>query len=243
MTGMLIWLIEWSLVGFLLGVLVFSIGGLLLAPFVSIETANKIAHYYSKIAQKIIGRSGLMEHGSKFELLSGTHESGKNADRFKVGDDIIHVTNQSGLRSTLYKQPFGLIPPPDDDRAEYVSPELAELGEKEAEREEKGTIENDGNYVEEVTLPPKRPLVQIRDYAARMIPGTRKMWDLYETEEIYKFSQSLFSDTKVMDLMVFIIAYSVASLLTWIFLTNGGGTIPETTINVPGMGMLLPVIP
>lgn len=244
MVNFVMWVITWGIVGWLVGILGFFVGGILVAPFVSPEKVNSIASWYDKIAIKISGLSGIMDRGSKFDILSGTHKSGLNADEYKLDDKIIHVTNETGLRSTMHTEPFGLIAPPEDDRSTYVSPELAEFGEFEARREENGTLTDEtGQYIDEITLPEVRPLVQLQDFAARLVPGTRSMQDLDETIDLYQQSQSLFGQSKVEDLLVFLGGYVVGSILIWIIMTNAGGTIPDTSIGVPSLGILLPVIP
>lgn len=244
MVNLTFWIVTWAVLGWLVGLLALIIGGFLLVPFVGDEERNHIANYYSKLAMKLIGRSALFERGTKYDILSGTHDSEKNADKYTLGDSDAHVSNETGLQSTFHKKPFGLVPPPQEDIAVYVSPEVAELGEIEASRAEGGSLTSEaGVYVPNVTLQPRRPLVKLREFARRMIPGSRSIYDLDETVELYRQSQRMFGESKTTQFMILLIAYGGAMLLTWLILTNAGGTVPETNISVPGMGILLPVIP
>jgi len=230
-----LWLIEWSFVGLLIGMLLFFVLGFIAKPLVDIKRLNAIANYYSKLAMKLIGRSVLMERGTKFDLFSTSHDGEKGADKFDLSGTEVHVSNETNLLSTIHKKPFGLIPPPEEDLSVYVSPELGELGEIESQRKEQGTIANDdGEYIPEVTLDPVRPLVQIKEFARRMIPESRQLYDLDETEELYKQSQRMFGESKTTQFMILLVAYGGAMLLTWLIMTNAGGAVP-TGVEVPGI--------
>lgn len=244
MVNFISWILSWLIVGWLLGVLGLFAGGFMLALPLGSRGRNRVANIYSRLAMRFIGRSALFERGTKYDLKSGTHDSEKNADKYSLGDSDAHVTNETGLQSTFHKQPFGLVASPEEDIAVYVSPEIAELGEIEANRQEQGSLTSDsGNYLEEVTLAPRRPLVKLRGFARRMIPGSRSIYDLDETVDLYQQSQRMFGESKTTQFMILIIAYGGASLLTWLILTNAGGAVPDTSISVPGLGMLMPGVP
>jgi hypothetical protein len=126
------------------------------------------------------------------------------------------------------------VAPPDENMSVYVSPELGEIGKKEVERKEHGELkDDDGKYASDVTLGPKRPLVQLKDYARSVIPGNRAPYDLRETIELYKQSQRLFGEEKTTQFMILIIAYGATMLISWFILTQGGGAIPSGGIEVP----------
>jgi len=232
----LVWVATWAILGFLVGVL-----GYLLAGFgvnavprrVGDHHArvNAAANHYAKQALKILGHGILVERGTSFDLYRGSHDPEKGADGFTLDGQQAHVTNDSGLLSTLFKRPFGLVPPPEDDVATYVSPELGELGKLEAEWAEHGPPEDGAT----ATLPPRRPLVQLREYAERMVPGSLSLYDLAETEELYKQSQRLFGESKTTQFMILIIAYCAPFIVVWILLTQAGGAVPEDAVNI-GLG-------
>jgi hypothetical protein len=73
-----------------------------------------------------------------------------------------------------------------------------------------------------------------------MIPESRSLWDQDETEDLYQQSQSMFGESKTTQFMILIIAYGGASLLTWLILTNAGGAMPSSSIDVPSLGLLVP---
>lgn len=244
MVNLTFWILTWAFLGWLVGILTLFVGGFFVTPLMGYERTNGIANYYSKLAMKLIGRSAIFERGTKYDILSGSHDAEKNADEYSIGGNPAHVSNETGLQSTFHKKPFGLVPPPEEDIAVYVSPEVAELGEIEAGRQERDELTDEsGGYVEELSLQPRRPLVRLRGFARRMIPGSRSIYDLDETVDLYQQSQRMFGESKTTQFMILIIAYGGASLLTWIILTNAGGTVPDTSIGVPSLGMLFPVIP
>lgn len=228
-----VWTITWSVLGWLLGILVLFIGGFATMPM-GVQMRNKVANYYSAMAMKLIGSAALVESGTKYDIYRSSKSADDNAHTVTIDGKEAHVTNESGLLSTFHKKPFGLLPPPEDNVSSWTSPEVGELGELETERREKGTLyDDDGDYKAEVTLPQRRPGVRLREFASNMIPGSQQLWDLRETEEIYKQSQSMFGESKTTQFMIIIIAYSVGSLLTWLILTNAGGAVPDTSVNLP----------
>lgn len=233
-----VWVILWSVVGWLSGVLLFFIGGFAVHISNNPKHINGVANHYSSIAMKLLDGAGLFERGTKYDIYRRSHDAEKNADTYNMDGETVHVTNETGLLSTLHKRPFGLVPPPEEDVAVYVSPEVAELGEKEAERKEQGelTDEND-DYQDTVHLNEKRPLVQLREYAKRMVPGDRSLYDLDETVELYKQSQSMFGESKNTQFMILITAYGAAMVVTWLIVTQAGGSVPEGAIPSPTLFM------
>lgn len=219
----LTWVILWAIAGWLIGILLFFVGGLFVQPLVGYARRTKIADYYSKIAMKLIGRAALVERGTKYSIYKTTHDPEKNADTFQMDGETAHVTNDTGLLSTLHKRPLGLVPPPDESIASYVSPEIAEFGKIEAERKENGELRNDDGYISMVDVGVRRPLVHLRDYARRMIPGNRSLYDLDETVDLYKQSQRLFGESKTTQFMILIIAYVAGMGAMWFIMSQGGG--------------------
>jgi len=232
---MIVTLLLWLVLGWFLGILVFFTGGFATLPL-GADRRNWAANYYSRLAAKLMSRMGLIERGTGYDIVKTSHDPEKNADGFRLGDKQGHVSNETGLLSTLHKKPFGMIGPPDEDVAVYESPELGELGEIESHRLEQGELED--GYEEHVTLDPQRPMVRLREYGRRMIPGSRTLWDLDETVDLYKQSQALFKQANATDYMILIVAYSVGALLTWLIVTNAGGAVPSS-VDVPSM-MLMP---
>lgn len=234
--NMILWGVLWSIVGWLTGILVYFTAGLFTLASDNHHQRNRAANYYSRQAMKLLDRAGLVERGTKWDIYSTSHDADKNVDEITIDGNTGHVSNETGLLSTLHKQPFGLVPPPEDDRAVYVSPEVGELGRIETERQEQDELrDEDGQYQDTVELDNGRPLVQLRENAKRMIPGTRSIWDVVETVEIYKQSQSGFSTPQTQQYMILIVAYGVGALLTWLIATNAGGAAP-TGVSVPGLG-------
>lgn len=228
---MILTLSLWFTLGVFIGVLVFFVWGFFTLPF-STDWQLKAADYYTKIAQRLIGRSGLLERGTKWDLISIEKDAEKNADTFELGDDTAHVTNETGLLSHWFKQPFGLLPPPDGNRAVYVSPELGELGETEVQRREQDTMYDDADqYQTDVALPARRPGIRLREYVQAMIPGTRSYFDLAETIEIYKQSQSGYVSSKTVKYMIWLMAYGLGAGVTWLVMTQAGGV--GDAINIP----------
>lgn len=234
---MIFTLLLWLVLGWFVGLLLFFTAGFMSMPL-GAKWKFKAAHYYGKLAHKLLGDALIMERGTGYDIFSTSHDTDKNADKVDIDGNTGHVSNETKLKSTLYKRPFGLVPPPEENISVYVSPELGELGEIETERQEQDTLMQDGVYQEAVTLEPKRPMVRLGEFARAMIPESRSLWDLTETIELYKQSQSGFADTKTMQYMTLIIAYGVAALLGWLIATNAGGTAP-TNIDMPSL-MLLP---
>jgi hypothetical protein len=229
----LIWGVSWAVVGWLLGILLLFVGGLLFLPF-DADRRNDIANYYSSLAMKLLGRGALVESGVKYDIYRTENAPDKNSDTMSIDGETAEVTNTTGALSTLHKKPFGLVPPPEDNVAEYVYPEFAEIGKLEKERIERDDYrDEDGNYIETMTLADKRPTSKLREYASFMIPNNRSLWDLSETVELYKQSQSLFGESKTTQFMILIIAYGIGALLTWLIVTNAGGTVPTDSINLP----------
>jgi hypothetical protein len=229
----LVWGVSWGVVGWLLGILLLFVGGLLFLPF-SAERRNRVANYYSKLAMKLIGSAALVESGTKYDIYRSEKAADDNAHTVSIDGKEAHVTNETGLLSTLHKKPFGMVPPPEDNVSVYVSPGLAEFGAIETERREKDNlVDKDGAYKETVSVPTRRPTVRLREFASAMIPGTRSLWDLRETVELYKQSQSMFGDSKTTQFMIVIVAYSIGALLTWLIVTNAGGAVPDTSISLP----------
>lgn len=220
----LVWIGLWAIAGWLIGILLFFIGGLLVSPLVGYARRTRIADYYSETAMKLIRRAVLVERGTKYSIYKSTHDPEKNADTFTMDGETAHVTNDTGLLSTLHKRPLGLVPPPDENIASYVSPEIAEWGQIEAERKETNTLRNDdGTYKSLVDIGYRRPLVHLRDYARRMIPGNRSLYDLDETVDLYKQSQMLFGQSKTTQFMILIIAYVAGMGAMWFIMSQGGG--------------------
>jgi hypothetical protein len=239
-----VWVALWAICGWLVGILLFFIGGFgahVVKPIDRIDSmklVNNVANHYSKIAMKIIGRAALVERGTKYGIYRTSHDPEKNADEFDLDGETAHVTNDTGLLSTLHKQPFGMVPPPEEDVACYVSPELGEFGHVESQRKEQGELrDSDGQYKDGVTLSEGRPLVQLRDYADWMIPGDRSLYDLDETVDLYKQSQRLFGESKTTQFMILIMAYGAAMLVTWLIVTQAGGSVPKNTVPTPPVWM------
>lgn len=234
----LTWVILWAVAGWLIGILLFFIGGLVASPLLSYARRTRVADYYSKVAMKLIDRAVLVERGTKYDIYKSSHDPEKNADTFTLDGEVAHVTNDTGLLSTLHKQPLGLVPPPDENVASYVSPEIAEFGRVEAERKENGELRDSDGYIPDVEIDYRRPLVHLRDYARRMIPGNRSLYDLDETVDLYKQSQSLFGKSKTTQFMILVIAYCAAMGAMWFMMSQGGGGggggVP--TVPVPPMG-------
>lgn len=232
-----LWAFLWMVFGWLTGILIYFAGGLFVLAQDDDELRTRVANYYSEIAMKILDAAALVERGTGFDIYQTQHDADKNADTFTIDGNTAHVSNETGLLSTLHKRDFGLVPPPDEDVAVYVSPELGELGQIEAERQERDELTSeDGQYVAAYTLPGERPFVRLREYARRMVPESRSLWDLDETVELYKQSQAFFGETTTVQLMILVVAYGVAALLTWLIATNGGGTVPSG-VNIP-LGVL-----
>jgi len=230
----LVWLLSWALLGVFVGFLGYLLAGFgvhALRPLPNhYARVNGVANHYAKQALKILGHGVLVERGTSFDLYRASHDPEKGADGFTLDGEDAHVTNDSGLLSTLFKRPFGLVPPPEDTVATYVSPELGELGRIEAMWAEHGLPDETTE-----ALPARRPLVQLREYADRMIPGSLSVYDLAETEELYKQSQRLFGESKTTQFMILIIAYCAPFLVVWILLTQAGGSVPEDAVNI-GVG-------
>jgi len=236
---MIVTLLLWLTLGWFLGVFLYLTAGFVTLPVNKPGWTHSAATYYTKVAQKLIGRSALMERGTKWDIVSTTHDAGKNADTFDLDGDEAHATNDTGLLSHFHKQPFGLLPPPEDGVASFVSPEIVEFGEIEVQRREQNTLRTKGGagvYDEEVTLPDHRPLVRLREYADAMIPGSMGLHDVSEIEEIYIQSQAGFTDSSTVRLMLLIVAYGGGALMTWLILTNAGGTVP-TGVDVPSLAL------
>lgn len=229
-----LWAILWSIVGWLTGILLYFTGGLLTLPTTP-SLRNRAGNYYSKQAQKLLGRAALVERGTKWDIYSTSHDADKNVDELTVDGNTGHISNDTGLLSTLHKHPFGLVPPPEENAACYVSPELGELGRIDLELQEQNKLQNDdGSWRDIVRLSGRRPLVSLRECARRMIPGSRSMWDVGETVDLYQQSQRGFGSPKTQQFMILIIAYGAGALLTWLIVTNAGGAAP-TGIGVPGI--------
>lgn len=233
--NVVLWGVLWSVVGWLVGLLVYFTAGLMTLP-ADASLRNRAANYYSRQAMKIAGRSALVERGTSYDIYTTSHDADKNVDKITIDGNRGDVSNETGLLSTLHKKPFGLVAPPEEDIGVYLSPEVAEFGRIETERQEKDELtDNTGEYQERVSLPSRRPLVQLREYARRMVPGCRSLWDVEETVELYKQSQRGFTSPKAQQYMILIVAYGVAALLTWLIVTNAGGAAP-TGVSVPGLG-------
>jgi len=220
---MIVTLALWFTLGVFIGLLVFFTAGFMTLPL-GVEYQHKAASYYSKLAQKLIGRSAIMERGTKWDLIDVSADPEKNADTFEIGDETAHVTNETGLLARWFKQPFGLLAPPEEDISVYLSPEIGEFGAVEVERREQGDLFGEsGAYDEHVTLSDSRPLVRLREYARAMIPGSRSYFDLSEAVEIYKQSQTGFADSRTTQLMILVIAYVAGAGVTWLVVTQAGG--------------------
>lgn len=237
----ILWGFLWAVVGFGVGILAFFGAGLV-AIALDDEKRNQAANYYSELAMKLLGRAALVEKGTGLDIYQAKHDPDKNADKLKMDGQTAHVSNETGLLSTLHKRDLGLVPPPEEDVSVYVSPEVGELGETESERHEKNQLRDDtGHYEPDVTLQGTRPLVRLREFARRMVPESRSLWDLDETVELYKQSQHGFMSSRTTQFMILIIAYGASSLLAWLIMTNAGGTVPSGGVSVPGLGLLAPV--
>lgn len=237
----IVWGFLWAIVGFGIGILVFFGAGLI-AISLEPEKRNQAANYYSELAMKLLDGAALVEKGTGLDIYATSHDPDKNADKIDMDGQTAHVSNETGLLSTLHKHDLGLVPPPEEDVSVYVSPEIGELGAVESERHEKNQLrDEDGHYEPDVALDGIRPLVRLREYARRMVPESRSLWDLDETVELYKQSQHGFMTTRTTQYMILIIAYGASSLLAWLIMTNAGGAMPSGGINVPGLGMLAPV--
>jgi len=232
--NVILWGVLWATAGWLTGLLVYFTAGLFTLP-AGPKLRNRAANYYSKQAMKLLGRAALIERGTKWDVFSATHDAEKNVDEVSIDGNTDHISNEAQLLSTLHKKPFGLAPPPEERESAYVSPELGELGRIDAELEEQGELKDeDGDYVDYVPISDDRPLVQLREFARRMIPGSRSVWDVDETVELYKQSQSGFTSPDTVQYMILIVAYGAGALLTWLIVTNAGGAAP-TGISVPGI--------
>lgn len=225
-----IWIFQWLLVGWLVGILGYIIGGFgvhaLPKRYIENKWAyiNNVANHYSKTAMKLLDRAVLVERGTKYDIYSSDHDPEKNTDEFKLDGETAHVSNDTGLLSTLHKVPFGLVAPPEESVASYVSPEVAEFGRIEGERKEQGKLRDEnGNYNERVTLSERRPLVQLREYADRMITGDRSLYDLEETVDLYKQSQAMFGSSRTVDVMIGLLAYAVGAGVLYLILSQSGG--------------------
>lgn len=230
-----LWGALWLVLGGLLGVLVYFTGGLMTLASGSNQLRQRAATYYDKQAMKLLGRAGLVERGTSFDIYSTEHDPDKNVDEIDIDGKTGHPSNETGLLSTLQKRPFGLVPPPEEDIATYVSPEVAELGRIEAERESRGELRDEqGQYQATASVSRERPLVKIRGNARRMIDGSRSLWDVTETVSLWKQSQRFFKSMNTQQYLILIVAYGVSLLLAWLILTNAGGAAP-TGISVPGI--------
>jgi len=235
-------LFLWFLAGFLIGILLYFVGGfaVYLVPDSverKYEWVNGVANHYSAIAMKLIQRAVLLERGTKYAIFKTSRNPEKNADEFSIGGKQAGASNETGLLSTLHGKPFGLLPPPDENVACYVSPELAEFGAEEIERREQSTLrDNDGNYNESVNIGAERPLAKLRNNVRAMIPGNRSLFDIAETVDLYKQSQSGYATPQTKQYMILVIAYGATVLLWWLVLTQAGGAVPEGGVPVPPMG-------
>lgn len=229
-------LLLWAVLGWLVGILAYFTVGFIAQPIVSKSRVNSIANHYSEIAMKLLERAVLVERGTKYDIYRTSHDPEKNADTFNLDGETAHVTNDTGLLTTLHKKPLGMVPPPEEGISSYVSPEVAEFGEIEADRKEHGEIRDGGSYDPDVTLSPGRPLVQLRDYARHMIPGGRSLYDLDETIDLYQQSQKMFGSSKTTQFMILIMAYGAAMLVTWIILSQTGNAAAGVDVPVPPMG-------
>jgi len=225
------WLILWAVAGWLIGILTYFLLGFTahiasILPRVNGHAwINKFANHYSKVAMKLLGRGVLVERGTKYDVYRASHDAEKNADTFSLDGETAHVTNDTGLLSTLHKRPFGLVPPPEDNIATYVSPELGEFGQIEAKRKEnKELTDSTGTYIDMIETTATRPLVKLRDYARYMIPGSRSLYDLDETVDLYRQSQRMFGQTKTTQFMILIMAYAAGAGIVWLLITQGGGS-------------------
>jgi len=239
------WILLWAVAGWLIGILTYFLLGFSahlasIIPRVSkYAWINKAANHYSKVAMKLLGRGVLVERGTKYDIYRASHDAEKNADTFSLDGETAHVTNDTGLLSTLHKRPFGLVPPPEENIATYVSPELGEWGQIEARRKENNeTTDENGAYIDDIEIAATRPLVKLRDYVRYMIPGSRSLYDLDETVDLYRQSQRMFGETKTTQFMILIVAYSVGAGVVWLLISQGGGG-GDPTVSVPTLGVFL----
>lgn len=233
--NLLLWGGLWLVLGGLLGLLAYFTGGLLTLATDNDALRNKAANYYSHQAMKLLDRAALVERGTSWDIYKTHHDAERNVDEINIDDNTGHVSNNTGFLSTLHKKAFGLIAPPEDDVGEYVSPEIGELGAVETRRHEQNELRNkDGEYQPEEAISRARPFVQLREHARRMVPGSRSLWDVEETVELYKQSQTGFGSPKTQQYLILIIAYGASFLLAWLALTNAGGAAP-TGVSLPGI--------
>jgi len=84
---MILTLLLWLTLGWFLGIFVYLTAGFVTLPVDKPGWTHAAADYYTKVAQKLIGRSALIERGTKWDIVSTTHDAGKNADTFDLDGD------------------------------------------------------------------------------------------------------------------------------------------------------------
>lgn len=227
--------LVWSLVAFLLGIAVYLVGAVALAPVLPGRARRAIADWYWRQSAAVGNRLQILErdHGTH-TLLVTTYRPGWG-DEGVVDGKKGHWRDTTNRMGRFHGRPMGFI----SERFDVVAhPRDCEIG-----RERIRLVERGGNTVElQVETDGGVEMIHARETRLQL-PETDRAVSAHDIEgiltdsadpwlgevsyEYVKKSQAGFTSHNYMDMMVFILAFCAALGMMW-FLADQGATLSRT---------------
>jgi hypothetical protein len=189
----MIQIISWLLIGLLVGPTLVALGPVVLAWLGGPELRERVGSVFVDRAIKMLGSAALIAKEQGGVALASTGTDAKlDADTVTVDGEAGHLRDDMNVKGYLKGRPFGIGL---DTVPAYVTPLLAEIGERAASARESGRlgVQPDGGVRLDFELP-KRPQVPDLRKACRVVEGSTAFRDGVVAEDWTRKSQEKFHD-------------------------------------------------
>lgn len=232
-------LLTWSLVGALLGIIIVGVLPWVTARMIGVDAVEKVSSWYVWLAQNSISKSALIIRPGSVDLVNKVYDPDQKADKDTAGGEPRHHRDTLGALRSLANKPFGLAL---HDVDEYVTPLLAEIGDRakeRVEREEIGApIDSDTKtMLDGIPVPGTSNIVDVRD-AKHVVTGEADPEDGHRSYEKTVISQEKFHERMTFGQTLILVGSFLASAaLMWILASqdapSAGSVVSLSLASIP----------
>lgn len=229
-------LLLWAMVGALLGII-----WVILVPWTAAKIAGhswieRVSSRYVWLAQTCVRRSAILLRDGDVQLIAKRYDADHKADRDTAGGDPRHHRDSFNVLGRLQGKILGIAP---SDRDTYISPLVAELGERVRKAKEEQDIGDAGEqWIDGVPVPKRSELVDLTE-ARFLTSGSAEPENGHEAFKKTKISQEKFHQRVSFGQgMLLILAFGGAFGIAWLGASQAPGDAPalnETTVSVLGL--------
>ena len=237
----MIWLAIWAAVGLLGGILMLVFLPWSAARMAGGELQDTIANKYVYFAQTCATKTAIIARPGSLKLVGKRWDSDFGQDKDTAQGDPRHHGDGFNALSRLANKPFafGL-----QSAGEYVSPLLAEIGDKARRARDNGDVGEEQGVMKDGYLIPKRSkLVDITD--SQYLPtGSCEPEEPYQDYQKTKISQEKFHERISFGQTMILLIAAIGSMVAMWFLTgqdtpDAGGTTLSMLLLIGAAGQWL----